>query len=91
MAVVVQYMACVFKFGAAVRMVPDTVMMGILNGCAIKMAVSQFHHFRAVPLPGVEGLAPWLSGAALYWHAAVVAACYCTIEFLPLVPKIGKL
>ena len=61
MAGIVQLLAGVLKFGASIRMVPDTVMMGILNGVAINLVRSQLDHFRAVPIPG-EHHAPWLTG-----------------------------
>jgi SulP family sulfate permease len=63
------------KLGKLVRMVPHPVMLGFVNGLAIVIAMAQLEHFKH------DGA--WLTGAPLYWMAALVAVTMGIVYLLP--------
>lgn len=83
LAGVVQIAVGLLKLGKFVRLVPQPVMFGFVNGLAIIIFMSQFEQFRAV----VNGENTWLSGTPLYVMAALVAL---TVAVVLLFPRITK-
>jgi SulP family sulfate permease len=83
LAGVFQILVGVFKLGKFIRLVPQPVMYGFVNGLAVVIFMSQLSQFKA----GVNGVAEWLNGSALYSMAGLVAL---TIAIVLLVPKITK-
>lgn len=83
LAGVVQIAVGLLKLGKFVRLVPQPVMFGFVNGLAIIIFLSQFEQFRAV----VNGENTWLSGTPLYVMAALVALTVAVVLFFPGITK----
>ncbi len=78
---IIQITVGVFKLGKFVRLVPQSVMYGFVNGLAIVIFMSQLDQFK------VRETGEWLSGTALYTMLGLVAL---TIAIVWLWPKITK-
>lgn len=72
-----------FKLGKFIRLVPQPVMFGFVNGLAVIIFMAQLEQFKI----NVNGQLVWLSGTALYVMAGLVAL---TIAIVLLWPKITK-
>jgi len=83
LAGVLQILVGLFKLGKFVRLVPQPVMFGFVNGLAVIIFVSQLTQFKTI----VNGQEAWLSGTPLYIMAGLVAL---TIAIVMLLPKITK-
>ena len=83
LAGVLQIVVGVFKLGKFIRLVPNPVMYGFVNGLAVIIFMSQLEQFKTL----VNGEATWLTGTALYTMAGLVAL---TIAIVLLFPKITK-
>lgn len=73
----------IFKLGKFIRLVPNPVMYGFVNGLAVIIFMSQLEQFKTL----VNGESTWLTGTALYTMAGLVAL---TIAIVLLFPKITK-
>ena len=80
---VIQILVGLFKFGKFIRLVPQPVMYGFVNGLAVVIFMAQLQQFKTV----VAGKEVWLSGNPLYVMAGLVAL---TIAIIVLLPKITK-
>ncbi|SKB52677.1 SulP family inorganic anion transporter [Dyadobacter psychrophilus] len=78
-----QILVGVFKFGKFVRLVPQPVMYGFVNGLAVVIFLSQLEQFKTV----VNGEQVWLAGSELMIMAGLVAL---TIAVVVLLPKVTK-
>ncbi|WP_017259852.1 SulP family inorganic anion transporter [Pedobacter arcticus] len=83
LAGVVQILVGVFKLGKFIRLVPQPVMYGFVNGLAVIIFMAQFEQFKTV----VNGNEVWLTGAPLLIMAGLVAL---TIAIVFVFPKITK-
>ena len=83
MAGVMQILVGTFKLGKFVRLIPQPVMYGFLNGLAIIIFMAQEVQFKTVD----NGVTHWLSGSALYIMLGLTAL---TIAIVLLVPKLTK-
>ena len=83
LAGVIQIVVGLFKLGKFIRLVPQPVMYGFVNGLAVIIFLSQLEQFKDV----VNGNSTWLSGTPLYIMAGLVAL---TITIIVLFPKITK-
>ncbi|MCC9136332.1 SulP family inorganic anion transporter [Pontibacter silvestris] len=83
LAGVIQIIIGLFKLGKFIRLVPQPVMFGFVNGLAVIIFMSQVEQFKTV----VNGEVTWLSGSPLYIMAGLVAL---TIAIIVLLPKITK-
>ncbi|WP_374951076.1 SulP family inorganic anion transporter [Mucilaginibacter sp.] len=83
LAGVIQILVGLFKLGKFVRLVPQPVMYGFVNGLAVVIFMAQLLQFKTV----VGGHEAWLSGQALYTMAGLVAL---TIAIVVLVPRFTK-
>lgn len=83
LAGVIQIMVGLFKLGKFIRLVPQPVMYGFVNGLAVIIFMAQLEQFKTV----VNGQAVWLTGLPLYIMAALVAL---TIGIIIGVPKLTK-
>ncbi|RZL46523.1 MAG: SulP family inorganic anion transporter [Pedobacter sp.] len=81
LAGVIQILVGVFKFGKFIRLVPQPVMFGFVNGLAIVIFMSQISQFK------LQGTETWMSGSALYIMLGLVAL---TIAIVVGFPKITK-
>jgi SulP family sulfate permease len=72
-----------FKLGKFIRLVPQPVMYGFVNGLAVIIFMAQLEQFKTV----VNGQLTWLSGPPLYIMAGLVTL---TIAIVIIFPKITK-
>lgn len=83
LAGIFQILVGVFKLGKFIRLVPQPVMFGFVNGLAIVIFMSQLEQFKTV----INGKVTWLSGTPLLIMSGLVAL---TIAIVLLFPKITK-
>jgi SulP family sulfate permease len=83
LAGIFQILVGLFKLGKFIRLVPQPVMYGFVNGLAVIIFMSQLEQFKAV----VNGETTWLQGESLYIMLGLVAL---TIAIVVLLPKITK-
>lgn len=83
LAGVLQILVGLFKLGKFIRLVPQPVMYGFVNGLAVIIFMSQLEQFKTV----VNGEVSWLIGPALYTMLGLVAI---TIGIVVLLPKVTK-
>lgn len=83
LAGVVQILVGVFKFGKFIRLVPQPVMYGFVNGLAVIIFMAQFEQFKTV----TNGQVTWLTGSPLLIMAGLVAL---TVAIVFIFPKITK-
>lgn len=83
LAGVFQILIGVFRLGKFIRLVPQPVMYGFVNGLAVIIFMSQLEQFKAV----INGETVWLQGTSLYIMLGLVCL---TIAIVVLFPKITK-
>lgn len=83
LAGVIQILVGVLKFGKFVRLVPQPVMYGFVNGLAVVIFMSQLEQFKTE----VNGETAWLSGTPLIVMSGLVLL---SIGIIILLPKITK-
>jgi len=83
LAGVIQIVVGLFKLGKFIRLVPQPVMFGFVNGLAIIIFMSQFEQFKTM----VGGEKVWMTGSPLLVTAGLVAL---TIALVLIIPKITK-
>src|SRR5690606_25121509 len=84
LAGVLQILVGVFKFGKFVRLVPQSVMYGFVNGLAVVIFMAQLDQFKT---DNGAGGSTWLTGTSLYIMAGLVAL---TIAITVLLPRFTK-
>ena len=84
LAGIFQILVGLFKLGKFIRLVPQPVMYGFVNGLAVIIFMSQLEQFKAV----VNGESTWLQGESLYIMLGLVAL---TIAIVIVFPKITKI
>ncbi|NVK37865.1 MAG: SulP family inorganic anion transporter [Gammaproteobacteria bacterium] len=75
-----QIMFGVLKLGKFIRLVPQPVMLGFVNGLAIVIFLSQLEQFKFIDDAGMKA---WLQGNALFIMLGLVALTMAIIHFLP--------
>jgi SulP family sulfate permease len=83
LAGILQILVGLFQLGKFIRLVPQPVMFGFVNGLAVIIFMSQLDQFKTF----VNGKSEWLSGTSLFIMAGLVAL---TIAIVVLLPKITK-
>lgn len=83
LAGVIQIAVGLFKLGKFVRLVPQPVMFGFVNGLAIVIFMAQIEQFKTV----VNGQEVWLSGSAFWVMLGLVSL---TIAIVVLLPKLTR-
>lgn len=83
LAGIFQILIGLFKLGKFVRLVPQPVMFGFVNGLAIVIFMAQIEQFKA----NVGGQVVWLSGHALWVMLGLVML---TILIVQVVPRFTK-
>ncbi len=83
LAGIIQILVGVFKLGKFVRLVPQPVMFGFVNGLAIIIFMSQFEQFKTI----VNGEKVWMSGTPLFITAGLVALTVALVLFIPKITK----
>jgi SulP family sulfate permease len=79
----VQIFIGLFKLGKFIRLVPQPVMFGFVNGLAVVIFMSQLEQFKTV----IDGQVSWLQGTPLYTMLGLVAL---TIAIVLIFPKVTK-
>jgi SulP family sulfate permease len=83
LAGVIQILVGLFKLGKFIRLVPQPVMFGFVNGLAIIIFMSQLEQFKTI----VNGQTEWLTGTPFLIMTGLVLL---TIAIVVLLPKITK-
>lgn len=78
-----QLLVGVFKLGKFIRLVPQPVMYGFVNGLAVIIFTSQFRQFKTL----VNGELVWLSGNPLWTMIGLVAVTIAIVIFFPKITK----
>lgn len=80
-----QLLVGVFKLGKFVRLIPQPVMYGFLNGLAVIIFMSQVEQFKIIDANGVVS---WLQGTSLYIMLGLVALTIAIVYFFPKITKV---
>lgn len=83
LAGILQLMVGVFKLGKFVRLIPQPVMYGFLNGLAVIIFMAQVAQFKITE----NGITSWMQGPALY---LMLGLTLLTIGIVLILPKITK-
>ncbi|PSK94202.1 SulP family inorganic anion transporter [Taibaiella chishuiensis] len=78
-----QILVGVFKLGKFIRLVPQPVMYGFVNGLAVVIFMAQLEQFKITS----NGVTSWLSGTPLYIMAGLVALTIAIVLILPRFTK----
>ena len=81
---ILQLIAGISKLGKFIRMVPQPVMLGFVNGLAIVIGISQLSQFKTI---NSLGESVWISGDTLMYSVIFVIL---TMYIIWLLPKITK-
>ena len=81
---ILQLIAGISKLGKFIRMVPQPVMLGFVNGLAIVIAISQISQFKTINLTGES---VWITGNTLIYSIGFVIL---TMSIIWLLPKLTK-
>lgn len=85
LAGILQLLVGVFKLGKFVRLIPQPVMYGFLNGLAVIIFMAQVEQFKIVDANGVVG---WLQGSSLYVMLGLTALTIAVVYFFPRITKV---
>ena len=83
LAGVIQLIVGVFKLGKFIRLVPQPVMFGFVNGLAVIIFMAQLEQFKTV----INGEVSWITGMPFLIMASLVAL---TIAIILTLPKFTK-
>lgn len=83
LAGVLQILVGVLRLGKFIRLVPQPVMYGFVNGLAIIIFMAQVEQFRVTTAAGTE----WMSGSALYTMLGLAALTVLIVLFFPKLTK----
>jgi SulP family sulfate permease len=83
LAGLIQIAVGLFKLGKFVRLVPQPVMFGFVNGLAVVIFMAQLEQFKTV----VNGQQVWLSGSAFWVMLGLVSL---TIAIVVLLPRLTR-
>ena len=83
LAGIFQILVGLFKLGKFIRLVPQPVMYGFVNGLAIVIFMSQIEQFKTI----VNGESIWLSGNSLYVMMGLVALTIALVIGFPRLTK----
>ena len=82
---ILQLIAGISKLGKFIRMVPQSVMLGFVNGLAIVIGISQLSQFKKI---NSVGEFVWISGDTLIYSVIFTALTMYIIWLLPKMTKI---
>ncbi|RZM19464.1 MAG: SulP family inorganic anion transporter [Pedobacter sp.] len=80
---VFQILVGVFRLGKFVRLVPQPVMFGFVNGLAVVIFMAQIEQFKTV----LNGEIVWMTGTALWTMLGLVALTVAIVFVLPRFTK----
>ena len=81
---ILQLIAGVFKLGKFIRMVPQPVLLGFVNGLAIVIGISQLSQFKTI---NSVGELIWITGDTLTYSIIFVILTMYIIWILPKITK----
>lgn len=84
LAGVFQMLVGIFKLGKFVRLIPQPVMYGFLNGLAVIIFMAQIEQFK---IANVNGAVGWLQGSSLYLMLGLTALTIAIVYFFPKITK----
>ena len=82
---ILQLIAGIFKLGKFIRMVPQPVMLGFVNGLAIVIGISQLSQFKTI---NSFGDLVWITGDTLMYSIIFVVLTMYIIWLLPKITKV---
>jgi len=82
---ILQLIAGIAKLGKFIRMVPQSVMLGFVNGLAIVIGISQLSQFKTI---NSMGESVWISGDTLTYSVIFIILTMYIIWLLPKMTKI---
>ncbi len=85
LAGIFQLLVGVLKLGKFVRLIPQPVMYGFLNGLAVIIFMAQVEQFKII---GPDGAVSWLQGSSLYIMAGLTALTIAIVYFFPKITKV---
>ena len=83
LAGLMQFMVGVFKLGKFVRLIPQPVMYGFLNGLAVIIFMAQMEQFKF----SQNGITSWLTGMPLYVMGGLTLLTIAIVWFFPKITK----
>jgi SulP family sulfate permease len=83
LAGIIQIVVGLLKLGKFIRLVPQPVMFGFVNGLAVIIFMSQLEQFKTI----INGKSELLSGSPLYIMTGLVALTIAIILFFPKITK----
>lgn len=81
---IIQVIVGLLKLGKFIRLVPQSVIYGFVNGLAIVIGMAQFNQFKTRT---ADGNLEWLSGGPLLIMLFLVVVTMVIIHFLPKLTK----
>lgn len=84
LAGIFQILVGVFKLGKFVRLIPQPVMYGFLNGLAVIIFMAQIEQFK---ITDSTGAISWLQGMPLYIMGGLTALTIAIVYFFPKITK----
>lgn len=85
LAGVFQMLVGVFRLGKFVRLIPQPVMYGFLNGLAVIIFMAQVEQFK---ITDANGAVSWLQGSSLYIMSGLTALTVAIVYFFPKITKV---
>lgn len=85
LAGIFQLLVGIFKWGKFVRLIPQPVMYGFLNGLAVIIFMAQVEQFKIINENGIIG---WLQGTALYLMLGLTLLTIAIVYFFPKITKV---
>ncbi|MFK8139076.1 MAG: SulP family inorganic anion transporter [Bdellovibrionales bacterium] len=82
---VIQVLVGALKFGRFIRLVPEPVIYGFVNGLALVIFLAQFSQFKTAAPDGSGSV--WIAGLELYTMLGLIALTMIIIHFLPKFTK----
>lgn len=84
LAGIIQILVGTFKLGKFVRLIPQPVMYGFLNGLAIIIFMAQVEQFKIVE----NGFSTWMTGTSLYIMGGLTLATILIVLGFPKLTKV---
>ncbi len=79
-----QIVVGVFKLGRFVRLIPQPVMYGFLNGLAVVIFMSQLEQFKTT----TDGISHWLTGTSMLTMCSLTLLTILVVYFFPKLTKL---
>ncbi|AZA88265.1 SulP family inorganic anion transporter [Chryseobacterium shandongense] len=84
LAGIFQMLVGIFRWGKFVRLIPQPVMYGFLNGLAVIIFMAQVEQFKIV---NENGITSWLQGTTLYIMSGLTLLTIAIVYFFPKITK----